>query len=288
MDYPRRAGLLADEIQAKRPELVGLQEAVTFHIQSPGDAALGGNTPATTLVYDYAQILLDSLTARGLRYRIVARTVSTQVEVPIYTGNAPIPFDDLRFTDTEVILAAEDVEVSNAGGAPFSARISLPLGGPGGPQLEIKRSWASVDVAHRGETFRVVSTHLEVQRFAPVQIAQAGEIIAIANASPHPVILMGDFNSDADGSQTPSYGMIAGAGYFDVWGPQPGGDTCCHENDLSNERADFDQRLDVVFTRGFAEVGANAVVLGNHPGDRRGTGLWPSDHAGVFARVLLF
>jgi endonuclease/exonuclease/phosphatase family metal-dependent hydrolase len=187
-----------------------------------------------------------------------------------------------------VILAAEGVEVSNAGGAPFAARISLPLGGPGGPQLGIKRSWASVDVAHRGETFRVVSTHLEVQRFAPIQIAQAGEIIAIANASPHPVILMGDFNSDADGSQTPSYGMIAGAGYFDVWGPQPGGDTCCHENDLSNERADFDQRLDVVFTRGFAELGGNALVLGNHPGDRRGTGLWPSDHAGVFARVLLF
>jgi hypothetical protein len=287
MDYPRRAGLLAAEIAATRPQLIGLQEAVSFHIQQPGDAALGGRTPATQLVYDYTQILLDSLAARGLSYRMVARTVGTQVEVPIYTGRSPVPFDDLLFTDSEVILADEGVEVSNPRGAVFGARLSFPLGGPGGPQLDAYRGWASVDVSQEGRTFRFISTHLEVQRFAPIQVAQAREMIAIADASPYPVILLGDFNSSADGSQTPSYQMIADAGYLDIWGERPNGLTCCHAEDLSNHLAAFDQRLDVIFTKGFADFAAPAQVVGNHPGDRRGTNLWPSDHAGVFTRLLL-
>jgi endonuclease/exonuclease/phosphatase family metal-dependent hydrolase len=286
-DIPSRAALLAAEIAAGRPDLVGLQEAVTYYIQHPGDAAFGGTIPASTPVYDFVALLLAALEERGLHYRQVSNTVSFDVEVPVYTGAVPIPFDDIRLTDHEVVLAAEGVDTSNPMGSKYVARLVFPIGGPGGPTVQLTRAWSSVDVSLGGGTFRFLSTHLEVQPFAPIQVVQATELIGIANASPYPVALVGDFNSDADGSQTPTYQMIANAGYQDVWGSRPHGDTCCHDKDLHNRHANFDQRLDIVFMRGFEEVGNSARVVGDNPGARRGGDLWPSDHAGVMSHLRL-
>ena len=49
-NFPERAQALAGEIAASRPHLVGLQEVSTYRVQSPGDAAFGGTTPATNVV----------------------------------------------------------------------------------------------------------------------------------------------------------------------------------------------------------------------------------------------
>jgi endonuclease/exonuclease/phosphatase family metal-dependent hydrolase len=179
------------------------------------------------------------------------------------------------------------VDASNPLGNKYVARLVFPIGGPGGPTVQLTRAWSSVDVNLGGGTFRFLSTHLEVQPFAPIQMVQATELIGIANASPYPVVLVGDFNSDADGSQTPTYQMIANAGYQDVWGANPNGDTCCHDKDLHNPLANFDQRLDIVFMKGLEEVGASARVVGDQPGARRGGDLWPSDHAGVMSHLRL-
>lgn len=292
-NFPARAGALADEIARHSPDLVGLQEAVLYHIQSPGDAAFGGSTPATAVAYDFVQLLLDSLQARGVSYQVVSQVTGTVVELPVFTGAAPVPFDDVRFTDREVILARSGVAVSNPQGAVFAARVDLPIGGPGGPPLSQRRGWASIDASVNGHTFRLISTHLEVQAVAPIQVMQGAELIAVADASPLPVVMIGDFNSAADGTQTPTYANIVRAGYEDVWNRlgEPGY-TCCQAEDLLNPTSDLDQRLDIIFVGGFrtapqGSIGARIQVVGDHPVDRLASGLWPADHAGVVATLRL-
>jgi hypothetical protein len=250
-------------------------------------------TPATTVVYDFVQLLLDSLAARGATYVVASQVTGTVVELPVFTGAAPVPFDDVRFTDRDVIIARADVPTMNPQAGLFAARVNVPIGGPGGPMLNQVRGWTSVDASVPGHTFRFMSTHLEVQSIAPIQVLQGLELIAIATASPLPVVLVGDFNSAADGSQTPTYANIVGAGFQDVWNRlgQPGY-TCCHDEDLLNETSTLDQRIDAVFLRGFrtadmGSIGARTYTVGDRPGDRLPSGLWPSDHAGVVAPLRI-
>jgi hypothetical protein len=290
---PARAGLMAEEIAGAAPDLVGLQEAVLFQIQSPGDAAFGGAVPATSVAYDFVGLLLDSLTARGVSYVVASEAIGTVIELPVFTGAQPVPFDDVRFTDREVILARVDVAVGNAQSGIFAAGIDLPIGGPGGPLLSQRRGWASIDATIRGHEFRFLSTHLEIQAAAPIQEAQAAELIAIANGAPLPVVLGGDINSAADGSQTQSYASIMAAGFEDAWQRQgASGYTCCHDEDLLNVHPGLDQRIDIIFVRGFrstprGSIGAQVQLTGDHVNDRLPAGLWPSDHAGVIASLRL-
>ncbi|HSJ09620.1 MAG TPA: endonuclease/exonuclease/phosphatase family protein [Longimicrobiales bacterium] len=289
-DPEARAGAMADEIIRANPDLVGLQEAVSYHIQSPGDAAFGGTTPATTVAYDFVQLLLDSLSARGATYNVVSMVTNTVVELPVYTGAAPVPFDDVRFTDRDAIIARAGVAVSNPQGAVFAARINMSIGGAGGPPLSQLRGWTSIDATIGGRAFRFVNAHLEVQPVAPIQVAQAQELLAITAASPLPVVMVGDFNSAADGSQTPTYGMVVAAGFSDVWQNSSPGYTCCHAEDLSNELPAMSQRIDFIFLRGFGSspsIGGTPQIVGNLASDRVRAGLWPSDHAGVVAALRL-
>jgi len=51
------------------------------------------------------------------------------------------------------------------------------------------------------------------------------------------------------------YAVLASSGFTDSWRAlRPGVDglTCCHVADLSDQVARFDQRIDYVWTRGFA------------------------------------
>jgi endonuclease/exonuclease/phosphatase family metal-dependent hydrolase len=150
-----------------------------------------------------------------------------------------------------------------------------------------------------------VNTHLEIQSFAPIQTAQATELVAAMNNSPHPVILVGDFNSAANPSapadrKTGSYDILRAAGFDDLWSrvhDEDTGPTCCHLADLSNTTASFNQRLDLIMARniagqnpGFAG-GVQMGVVGGSGNDRfmvpQGYSLWPSDHAGVVATLRL-
>jgi endonuclease/exonuclease/phosphatase family metal-dependent hydrolase len=291
-NFPARAGALADEIVRARPHLVGLQEAALYRRQSPGDAVLGGTTAATTVVYDFVELLLDSLRARGAEYTAAAINVSTDVEVPAYTGSGPLPFDDIRFTLRDAVLVRGDVAWSNPRGDIYAARLDFPVGGPGGPEVSMRRGWASVDAMLQGRELRFFSTHFEVQRFAPIQLLQAQELIGLVQASPLPVVVVGDFNSAADGSQTATYGLLTAAGLRDLWDPSASpGHTCCQDEDLTNHLSVLDQRLDIIFVRGFDlasfRAGGEVKIVGNRPAARLPDGLWPSDHAGLVGRLRL-
>jgi hypothetical protein len=197
VDFVERAEALAVEVDATRPELIGLQEAVLVRTQSPPD---GATTPAEAVALDYVQILLDVLARRGLAYEVAVQQVGWDVELPSARGF------DVRHTDREVILARSDLltadlKLWNAQGGNFvvNCRIPSALLGP----VTIRRSWVSVDARIRGSSFRVVSTHLDGDclPFTPAfQRAQAHELLAVPLVTSLPLLLLGDLNSPADGT----------------------------------------------------------------------------------------
>jgi endonuclease/exonuclease/phosphatase family metal-dependent hydrolase len=290
-DFAERAGALADEIARARPHLVGLQEVALFRIQVPGDAALGGTTPATAVAIDFLAVLLEALAARGLDYRPVATVQDSDLEVPGIVSLAPLAFFDIRFTDRDVILARGDVRVRHAQGATFATVLPVSVGGIPGA---IVRGWTSVETTIRGRSFRFVNTHLETPAAAPVQAGQAAELLAVLNASSLPTLLVGDINSAADGSTTPTYAQLRDAGLVDAWTAdhrRARGYTCCQAEDLRNGASLLRERIDVILLRGGRSLrhgriagGVDAEVVGDAQRDRTPSGLWPSDHAGVVAR----
>jgi hypothetical protein len=295
-DFPARAGALAELIASRRPHLIGLQEAALYRVQHPGDAAFGGATPATAVVYDFLALLVDSLAARGLHYVVAAADSTTDVELPAFTGvdGAGNPtFDDIRLTDRDAVLARSDVQFANAQHGKYQAFIPVSFGPV---QTGVFEGWASVDATIRGRTLRFVSTHLEAQLAVPVQVGQAQELLGLLQSETRPTILVGDFNSDVlgnvPGAATPSYGMVTGAGFTDSWlrpHQRDSGATCCESADLGNPLPNLNQRIDFIFTRNLPRLAVplRRDVVGDRPGDRTSGGLWPSDHAGLVTTFLL-
>src|SRR5262249_55000292 len=110
-DIRSRLQLVADEIAAANPDLVGLQEVETFYRQQPSDFSFADpKKDAPDVAVDFLAALLEDLAARGLHYRDVATTRNTDVELP--GGPADARFD-VRMVDRDVILAREDVAVAN-------------------------------------------------------------------------------------------------------------------------------------------------------------------------------
>lgn len=140
----------------------------------------------------------------------------------------------------------------------------------------------------RGQTFRFINTHLEQEGpFNAIQVTQGDEILQGPADTDLPVILAGDFNSRADGTGTPTYSNLIGAGFKDAWNAtHPGelGNTWGHDEDLLNTTVDLTQRLDLVLFRNNLCT-LDADVVGDEPIDRTPSGLWPSDHAGVVATL---
>lgn len=279
-DFPSRAERLADEVARNRPHLIGLQEVSRYRMQVPADGALN----ATEDVYDFLALLLDALADRGLDYRVAAVAQNLDVEMPMIFTGSPIGLADVRLTDRDVILVRGDVAWNDAQAGNYAAKFPLPVGGT---TIVVARGWTSIRARIEDRELRFVNTHLEA--FVPaIQVLQAQELLAMLASETDPVALVGDLNSEADGSTTPSYGMAIAAGFADAWLPRGRGETCCHEPDLRIMPSHFDERIDFVLLRGDfglgspgLEGGVHSELTGIRPSERTPDGLWPSDHAGI-------
>ena len=215
-NIPERAEGIAREIDAARPDLVGLQEVFTYRV-----GPFGG--PATSVTYDALQSLLDALGRRGLHYAPVAILTNLDVEVPTFDPSSGL-FFDVRATDHDVVLARTDLTVaqlrlsgSQAQHFVTNAVFSNPVLGT----LTILRGWIAVDGTKRGKPFRFVTTHLEsvAPQIQAVQAVQAGELLLGPANTARPVIFAGDFNSDArssDPAQNAAYRILVGSGFTDA------------------------------------------------------------------------
>ena len=304
-NFPERAEAIADQIKKARPHLIGLQEVSLIRSQAPGDFFLGNPQPAGDVVYDYLEILLAAMRARGLRYEVAAVVNNADVELPAFAGldgNGEPQFIDVRLSDRDVILARKNVKTSNPVAANFEVNLEVPVAGV---TLPFIRGYTAVDAMVRGKTIRFVNTHLEVQGqgiVSAIQALQMQELLTVLAAESKPIVLVGDFNSspddrvDLDLGIVPPYLQIVFPGYVDTWfagGDGTAGWTCCQDEVLLNPVSEFSERIDHVFFRSDTGVvrpfvkRTTAEVLGGEQGDRSPTGFWPSDHAGVAAKIRM-
>ncbi len=304
-DFPTRAKGLAQEILQKKPDLVGLQEVALWRTGEPSLApVLSGVPTATTVRYDYLQLLLDQLNKGPDRYEVVVTQNEFDLEAPGdengVAGDGPaaqgIPNAEIngRLTMRDVILAriGSGVQTENPQSGNFKTLLAVPiLGQP----LTIKRGWTATDARVRGsDWFRFVNTHLEA--FDPAALVpsirslQAAELVAADGpaTSDLPVVLVGDLNSDDDtvepGDQQ-AYRTLLEAGLVERSTGDPLG--CCLKSSLLAEGAggsvsDFDHQVDHVMTRDPSEITLqSSAVTGLLPVN----GFWDSDHAGLFSSL---
>ena len=287
--FPARAGALARAIAARRPHVVGLEELALYRTSdNPFE-------PATRVAYDFLQLVIDSLHARGVDYTAAAVDRTSDLQVPVLAGvdasGQPI-LAGVRWTDGDAVLVRADVPYVDARSGVYAASQVVTIGGV---TSGLFQGWSSIVATVDGRAYRFVVTHLVGQEAPDVQSAQARELLALLAAETGPTMLVGDFNSDAYGLDptrvTPTYRMMLAAGYGDTWiepGRHARGLTCCQQADLLNARSTFDQRIDFVFTRNLP-AGTQPVrrgVVGDRPGDRTASGLWPSDHSGVAVTLV--
>jgi endonuclease/exonuclease/phosphatase family metal-dependent hydrolase len=276
-NFPTRARAIAREIATTRPDFVGLQEVSLYRTQTPADFTV---TPASTVALDYVRELRRALAARKLPYRVLVVRRPVDAELP--AGNPPAM--DVRLTLGDALLVRGDkrIKIRRVGSGTYATTTSL-FGG----FITARRGFVYADATIAGRTFRVIDTHLESFSDAS-QVAQGAELAAGPANTRLPTILLGDLNSRADRSGTPTYASLRAAGFRDAWAdahPNDPGLTCCFGELLTEPGGPFYSRIDYVLHKnGFRAVAA--TVVGEEPRDRL-SGLWPSDHAGVSARLRL-
>jgi endonuclease/exonuclease/phosphatase family protein len=304
-DFRTRSRLLADEIAAARPDLVGLQEVALWR-HGPMQLDKIGQLNATEVDYDFLAILLSDLASRGTRYEVASAQQESDVEAPAFTGS-PLSgtagaAEDVRLTDRDVILLRNDsgIPIEGRGGGHYTAQFRVQLGDVTFPFV---RGYAWADIAVGSTTIRFITTHLE-SHSAKLARAQADELLNGPGANPDlSTVIVCDCNSNPDSpaARTPLPIGSGGAyrlltkddGFADLWLQQPGrtdpGSTATLGELVNDKTPHFGRRIDLVLARPARPVEittSRAELTGSEPQDRDPTtGLWPSDHAGVVVQL---
>ncbi|MBI3484306.1 MAG: endonuclease/exonuclease/phosphatase family protein [Acidobacteria bacterium] len=278
---PERMAAIAREIADAQPHLVSLEEVTTWRT---------GFAPTNLRVeFDNLQLLLSELAAQGQSYTLLVQVPQFDFTAPSSTG------EFVRLTFGTALLARTDLppelfQVSNPHGNRYQAFFPIPVPSVG-ITIPNYSSWVSVDVTFHGQQFRFIGTHLE-PFVPPITIAQSAELLQGPASTSLPVIVAGDFNSDANNPGDPSFSVyqnVLGAGFFDAWATVNHfdfGSTCCQNQNVANAVSLLNRRIDLVMLRGPFHVQV-AELFGDDPDDRTLSGLWPSDHAGLVVRLQL-
>ncbi|MFJ8235740.1 endonuclease/exonuclease/phosphatase family protein [Ureibacillus sp. NPDC094379] len=268
-NFQARAKAIAEEIASKRPDIIGLQEAVQCSLNIE---------PFGLVVFDFIDILLHELKRIGISYQVTAINENfLSPALPDRYGNL------IQLQDRDAILIRKDSklklirkQIDN-----FKTNLMITVAGQ---LITIQRGWSSIDVLSKGKVFRVVNTHLEPVD-ERVRIAQVRELLGTPANTSLPVVILGDLN---DIPKSVTLNLFNRAEFKDLWSEVGKGDgfTCCQAPDLLNPNSLLNQRVDyILFKNGWKALKAN--VVGEGQNDRTETGLWPSDHTGVFGGLSL-
>jgi endonuclease/exonuclease/phosphatase family metal-dependent hydrolase len=279
-----RARLLEREIRRTKPDLVGLQEVALWR-RGPDGVKDGANTRATEVVYNFLRTFRRRLERGDLRYTVAVKQREADIETPIDAGY------DVRLTMFDAILVRQrkDLRVTRRLKSQYETSIGVPT--PVG-EVRSRRGWVAVDVRFKGKRFRFVNSHLESAADSTRE-AQARELTGrggpLRGNRQH--VVVGDFNSDPQGRESPSgaFDILAGFGLVDTWPRRfgPGYSCCLAQSDARDPNADsFDHRVDLILAKPRLRA-LRGEVVGDELGDRAPNGLWPSDHAGVVTRLRL-
>jgi endonuclease/exonuclease/phosphatase family metal-dependent hydrolase len=295
-NFPMRAKGLAAEILEKQPDLVGLQEVALWRVGPPSiNSLLGASRTATTVRYDYLELLLNELNAGELRYRAVAVEEEFDFETPAnengISGDGPAPALDAelnaRLTMRDVILERVEagVHVTEPQSGHFQHVLTVPILGA---SIAVTRGWTSVDARVRGGgQFRFVNAHLE--SYHPIiRAQQAGDLVAAGGPATGvlPIVLVGDLNSDDDTvapADQQAYRVLLNAGFVERSTGAPL--SCCVESsyDLTTgSDAELTHQVDHIMTSAPDLV---RLVEAAVTGRTMVNGYWDSDHAGLYSAL---
>jgi endonuclease/exonuclease/phosphatase family metal-dependent hydrolase len=283
-EIPERAGRIAEVIAVEAPDLVALQEAAQWS---------AGSGVAMKVEYDFLSSILQALHAAGTYYVPIAISRNLDRTAPIDTVGTRV-----RIVDRDAVL----LKIGDAGAQvrPFNIQSEsfatlMTITSPVMGSMAVPRGWIAIDATIGECKFRLVSTHLESYN-ARAQMGQAAELIAVPGNTNLPLIIVGDFNSNANqqpyvpaSESTTAYDHLIRSGLQDAWAsvnPGDPGNTCCQPADLMNDASWLFERIDLVLTRaGITPVAAKVVA--DQRTSRTAGGRWPSDHAGVVAKLQI-
>src|SRR5271168_71924 len=287
-DPPARMRAVAKQIIDADPTLVSLEEADEWYTSSFNPATGACGTP--TLEFAMLQELQDALAAQGAHYAVAEE--AQQYAFPLIPGFIPpSTYLCVSVVNHVAILARTDLNPerfhwSNPQSAQYATVLQFPS--PIGV-LPLPRAWVSVDATFDHKAFRYIGTHLE-SVVPAIREAQGSELRTGPANTSLPVILAMDSNSQAAPlPQDPTYMDFIAAGYEDGWTenfPLLSGLTCCQAELDNNPVSQLYQRIDLILTLGDVKV-RDIALFGADPKERIIGGLWPSDHAGVAAHVVV-
>ena len=259
-----RAKAIASAIAEKRPDVIGFQEVSLVQFTIPN---------VDVVIYDFLQMVVSQLKNRGLHYEVAVINDNVLFQLPTSHGN------EVRMLDRDVILLRKDSgnKVIHRQKGIFTTNFTVRIGRG---SCTILRGWSFVDIEGK-KALRVINTHLD--SYSPgVQVAQGMELLSGPAHTTLPLILLGDLNSNATGSDTPTYGNFIASGFHDLWLEVGKGQgfTCCQDSDLLNGVSGLHQRIDYILFK-------NGWTPGENQWSRRERGLWPSDHAGVYGSLRI-
>ena len=271
-DFGQRAAAVARILAREEVDVVGLQEASRWATAPVSPAGAVG--PEEEVLADFLPTLLEALAAAGTPYDVHAVNAN-------FAGGLPVDGSWMSVAGANATLVRRGGRFSVTHDRTGSFETGFVVRtGLDGVEFPILRSWGVVEGEVDGRRVVVANTHTEAYDVA-VRDRQRDELVALLGDPGCPVVVLGDFNA------TPAQvGMPAP--YVDAWtaaGQDPeGGHTCGQAADLANEASQLRERIDYVFVRG-AEV-LDCHRVGADPEDRTvPAGIWPSDHAGVVARL---
>jgi endonuclease/exonuclease/phosphatase family metal-dependent hydrolase len=305
-----RAEAIADEVLKTKPHVIGIQEASTYYIQTPGDFLAGNPVQADTVVIDFYTVLNEALEARGLYY-VAHEVINADIELPMVDLQSQTGLSDVRLVDQDMILVKKSLESREVAAGNYDTQLELDIGGT---PAAFSRGYLVVDVEIKGNEYRFVNTHLEVRSEpgSPFRLAQSAQMFELLTTigglsvdGPPQVIMVGDFNSSpedipgeaidpSDGKlkrYVPPYMLATGYfGYLDSWLLQKrydDGYTSGFDEFVSVPTAELTTRIDHVFLgpNGYKIEKVKSDVVGDEVKDMTPNGLWPSDHAGVVAKI---
>jgi endonuclease/exonuclease/phosphatase family metal-dependent hydrolase len=264
-NFPVRAKRIAQEIKKTKPDAIAIQEVARYYQD-------GKSTQ------DWMKLLQGQLKKAGQHYKQVSREDEIDVSARSAAGY------NLRLVLGNAVLVrtgkhARIKHIKDVHGV-FKAQISVPLAN--GTTVNLKRGYAGMDGRIAGKKFRFLAPHAEAYS-ADVAGQQFAELLAgPAKSKKLPTIIAGDFYSDPADASAEGYNNVSAAGFKDT-GKRAA--TCCQDENLLNPVSKLDQWIDHIVVRPKAKVLWSKIV-GNRASDRI-SGLWPSDHAGVVAKLRL-
>ena len=317
-----RARALAAEIAKRNPDVVGLQEAFKLECTQLPNTPPGRGCDDPAVSAAFRDRLQDTEAALLGEYVVAGKVTNLQVSgIPFLINGFPAV---LALADRDAILVRKGLSAAWVNFAPFGActkpsdqgcnyvTAPPPVPTPLGINIAIERGFLAVDVTVRNRAYRVFNTHLEQRQLAPdlpqtrlLQVGQALELAGTAVATWDGVktlIVVGDINSDPrdtipsppfpPNTPTPYQVFTVLNNFTDAWtlrSASGDGLTCCQDEDLANRGTEFQERIDMIFSRPRPSKVVNMKVLGVKMGEKTrppgNGGLWPSDHAALAAKL---